>query len=296
MTNKKDVWAYLAQGIIAMLCFASIPVAIRLVSADPFTIGLVRLMLAVTIGFTLLTKFSLLKRLSKKDWLWLIVLGFSFGIHWATYFLSIKIANASTAVVGISTYGIQIILISIVFHGRPFYRTDALALAAVVVGNLLIIPEFSFENELTRGFCLAIFSAFFYAILPSIHQKNSHMDSGTRAFGQFLFAGVFFALFLPRMNFDLPASDWFGLLYLGLVATLVGHTLWIRVTTKVSAVPASLLYYLSVPTAILLSFLILDEPMTWHLFAGTGLILAGNCLGIFHQLKSNSFFIDSGKN
>ncbi|HBF09092.1 MAG TPA: EamA family transporter [Gammaproteobacteria bacterium] len=291
MNNR--VLSFVLQGLIAILCFASIPVAIRVVTADPMTIGLVRLIIAVIFGLVVLVKPAPLKQLTKQDWLWLAALGFSFGVHWLLYFYSIKIANASTAIVGVSSYGIQIILISIFFHGRPFFKTDGFAIVAVICGSALIVPEFSLENELTKGFLIAVVCAFFYAILPSIHQRNSHLSSGVRSFGQFLFAGVFFSFFIPHMNFDLPSLDWWGLAYLGVIGTLVAHTLWTNVVTHVSAVPASLIYYLSVPTAIFFGVFFLDEPLTWQLVVGTCLILSGNCLGIIHQLKKNSFFIEN---
>ncbi len=289
---KKSIPSFVAQGLIAILCFASVPIAIRVVTADPLTIGLVRIIIAVLVGLVILTKPHKLAALKLKDWCWLALLGVSFGIHWILYFYSIKIANASTAIVGISSYGIQIIVLSILLHGRPFYRTDAFAILAVLIGSFFIIPEFSLENDLTKGFCIAIVSAFFYSVLPSIHQKNKHLETGTRAFGQFLFAGLFFALFLPKMNFDLPESDWMGLLYLGTIGTLLAHTLWTHFTTHVSAVPASLIYYMSVPTVILLGVIILEEPLTWQLILGTCLILCGNGLGIIHQAKQKSFFIE----
>lgn len=288
---NKNIIAFVAQGLLAMVLFSSTPVAVKLVSADPMTIGFIRLGIAVVFGYFVLLKKDTLLKLSKKDWLWLFVLGFSFGIHWLAYFYSIKIGSASIAVVGVSTYGVQIVLISMLLHGRPFYPTDAIAIAIVLLGNFLIIPEFSLDNNMTRGFLIGVVSAFFYAVLPSIHQQNSHMDAGTRSFGQFLFAGVFFALFLPKMNFSMSSFDWLGMLYLGGVVTLVGHTLWIRFTTHVSAVPASLIYYLSVPLAILLSVIVLNEPLTWQIVLGTICILLGNVLGILHQIKSNSFFI-----
>ena len=291
-----SVLSFVLQGLIAVACFASIPVVIRLVSADPMTIGFIRLVITVGLGFFILVTPRKLINLTRRDWMWLVVLGFSFGFHWLTYFYSIKMANASTAVVGISSYGIQLILISIFLHGRPFYKTDAVAILAVVIGEFMVVPEFSLQNELTLGFLIAIGSAFFYAILPSIHQKNSHIDSGTRSFGQFLFAGVFFALFLPEMNFELTHLDWVGLLYLSIVATLVAHSLWIRVTTHVAAMPASLMYYLSVPGAIILSVVVLHEELTWKLIFGTSLILVGNFFGIIHQVKNKSFFINASHN
>lgn len=295
LSLSNSILSYVLQGLTAVLLFSSVPIVIRLVSADPMTIGFIRLVIAVAVGFFILVSPRKLKSLTKRDWMWLVVLGFLFGFHWLSFFYSIKMAGASTAVVGVSSYGIQLILISIFFHGRPFYKTDAVAIIAVVVGEFMVVSDFSLQSEFTLGFLIAILSAFFYAILPSIHQKNSHIDSGVRSFGQFLFAAVFFSMFLPRMSFELTAFDWTGLLYLSIVGTLVAHSLWIRVTTKVAAMPASLMYYMGIPTAIILSVVILNEELTWNLIFGTSLILVGNFFGIAHQIKNKSFFIDEQK-
>ena len=54
MNNR--VLSFVLQGLIAILCFASIPVAIRVVTADPMTIGLGRLIIAVVFGLVVLVK------------------------------------------------------------------------------------------------------------------------------------------------------------------------------------------------------------------------------------------------
>ena len=65
--NKQVLW-YVAQGLVAITCFASIPVAVRLVSADPMTIGFVRLLIAVIVGYFILVRGAVLKTLTRRDW------------------------------------------------------------------------------------------------------------------------------------------------------------------------------------------------------------------------------------
>jgi len=55
------------------------------------------------------------------------------------------------------------------------------------------------------------------------------------------------------------------------------------------------MYYCSIPLAIALSVVVLDEQVTWNLIVGTSLILIGNCFGISQQIKNKSFFIEAAE-
>lgn len=294
MLRTKEL-SFILQALGAVLIMATIPVVIKAIHVDPYTIAFVRLLIAVLAGSFIFLRIRDLVTLSRSDWLSLMLIGSCFALHWYLYFLSIKVSNASLAVIGVSSYGVQIIIISVLFHGRPIQRTDIISIASVLLGSYFVIPEFSIDNELTYGFFIAVLSGFFYALLPSLHQRSKHLGSKTRAYGQFFLALICFLPFLGEMNFEMPIIDWAAMFYLGLVCTLLAHTLWINVTTYVSAVVSSLLYYLMVPLAVILSAIFLDEPLTMEVIFGTACILGGNLIGMIKNLKKNQFFLNSSQ-
>ena len=177
------------DAAISISLLGCVPVAVKFVSANTYTIGIARLTVAALGSYVMLRKKRRMLSISFKNWLILLSLGLLFGLHWLTFFLSIKIASAAIASIGLSTYGVHLI--------NAVTLTDALAVILAIIGSIIVIPDFTLENNTTQGICLSVISGLFYASLPIIHQKNPQLSSSIRAFGQFLFALIFFPIFFP---------------------------------------------------------------------------------------------------
>jgi drug/metabolite transporter (DMT)-like permease len=271
----------LAEAAITILLMGAVPVIIRHTAANPYTIGIVRLAIATAGLWLALLALGRVPRATTRQWAMLAALGIVFGAHWVTFFFSIKMASASIAVIGQSTFGIHLAWLGAVIGHHRVTRRDVLAVGLAVAGSVLVAPEWRLGNAATAGFLLAIFSAFLYAILPIVHQRNADLPSSTRAFGQFLFGLCFFLVFLPRADFRVSAADWGWLVVLGTACTLVAHTLWTRISTHLPTLTTSVLYYLSVPVALALSAALLGEEVRLPMVAGAALIVLGNLVRLF---------------
>jgi drug/metabolite transporter (DMT)-like permease len=144
------------------------------------------------------------------------------------------------------------------------------------------------DNAVAVGMLLSCISAAFYASLPVLHQRWSHLPSSTRALGQFGFALLFFLLFLPKTRWDLASRDWAGLLFLAIGVTLIAHSLWVRVTTRLSPAVTAVIYYGNIPIAVLLGVVVLHEPLTMRTVAGGVLIVGGSLLGLGFRASAES--------
>jgi drug/metabolite transporter (DMT)-like permease len=266
----------LAEAAVTILLMGAVPVLIRHSNANVYTIGIVRLAFAAGGLWLALLALGRLPRATPRQWATLAVLGLVFGAHWVTFFVSIKMASASIAVIGQSTFGVHLVVIGALIGHHRVTRLDAGAVGLAVAGSLLVAPEWRLGNADTAGFLLAIFSASLYAVLPIVHQRNADLPSSTRAFGQFLFGLCFFLLFLPQADFRLGLVDWWWLFVLGTACTLVAHTFWTRLSTRLPTLTTSVLYYLSVPVALALSATLLGEAVTLSMVAGAALIVAAN--------------------
>lgn len=266
-----------AEAVAALLLFGCIPVVVKFIAANPYTIGVFRLAVATLgLGAVMLLRREL-RRVGARDLMRLAAIGFLFFAHWLTLFFAIKTSTASIGAIGLSTYGIHLLLLgAIVTRTRPTLITIAAVLIAAI-GAILVVPAF---NATAVGMILATVSAFFYASLPILHQRWSHLPSSTRALGQFGFALVFFLAFLPRTRWDLAPRDWAGLLFLAIGVTLIAHSLWVRVTTRLSSTTTAVIYYGNIPIAVLLGVVILDEPLTPRTIIGGAMIIGGSVLGL----------------
>lgn len=268
-----------AEAIVALLLFGCIPVVVRMISANPYTIGVFRLALATVVLGAIMAMRGQLRRVSKQDLLRLAVIGFLFGAHWLTLFFAVKVSSASIGAIGLSTYGVDLLILGILFAGdRPRVTLIAAVLLAAA-GAVLVVPAFDLRNDTALGMLLACVSALMYASLPLLHQRWSHIPTGTRTLGQFGFALLFFSLFVTKTEWQLAPRDWAGLLFLAIGVTLIAHSLWVRVTTRLRPSTTSILYYGNIPVAIALGVLLLDEPLTVRTMSGAALIIAGGVIG-----------------
>ena len=270
---------------ITVFLFGCVPVVIKTISANAFTIGIFRLGAASLCMLAFLRAKNQFSMVGLRDLLILAIIGSFFGAHWLTHFISVKVASPSIASIGLSTYGIHLILLTRLVSKNKVSISDITAVLLAVSGSVLIIPQFSLSNNTTIGACLGIISGFFYALLPILHQKYSQISSSMRAFGQFFFGFIFFIFFSPLSEWDLPRSDWLWMVLLALPGTFIAHTLWVRVTTTLSTKTTSLLFYLFVPVTMILSFLLLNEPIGAEKLIGATLVIAGNIFGLSKQWR-----------
>lgn len=268
------------EATVALLLFGCIPVVVKMVSANPYTIGTFRLAITTLVLGSFMAVRGELRRVARRDLTALAVIGFLFFGHWLTLFFAVKTSSASIGAIGLSTYGVDLLILGILFAGERPRPVVIVAVLLAAIGAVLVVPKFDLHDETAVGMLLACFSALMYASLPLLHQRWSHIPTGIRTLGQFGFALLFFSLFLTKTKWDLTPRDWGGLLFLAIGVTLIAHSLWVRVTTRLSPSATSILYYGNIPFAIALSALVLHEPLTARTLSGAALIITGGLLGL----------------
>jgi drug/metabolite transporter (DMT)-like permease len=271
------------EALITLLLFGCIPVAVKMVSANPYTIGFFRLALATLVLGAIMAARGQLRRLPSRDVARLAIIGFLFSAHWLTLFIAVKTSTASIGAIGLSTYGVDLLLLGALFGGERLRAVVVAAVLLAAAGAVLVVPSFDLRDKTALGMLLACLSALLYASLPLLHQRWSHIPTPMRTLGQFGFALLFFSLFVTRTRWDLTPRDWAGLLFLAVGVTLIGHSLWVRVTTRLSPSVTSILYYGNIPIAITLGILLLGDPVTTRTLLGAAMIVGGSVVGLATQ-------------
>lgn len=275
-------------SICAVLSLASVSVVIKFIQAGPWTIAVARLVMgAICIGLLGWWRRDF-RRLNRGQVAALALMGLCFGAHWITYFYSIKLSSPSVAMVALSAYGPFTIIWGRLFLRERIYANDALAVSLSMIGTLLCIPRFSTADGATTGFLLGILSGMMYGLLPILQKRTAAYPVTLKAFGQFGFALLALLPFLGYTDWQLGRQEWLGLLFLGVVGTFIGHSLWVSVTTHLPPVMAGVLFYAQIPVAMVLSMLFLHEVLYWRLVAGALLIICGNILAIVFRMRRNA--------
>ena len=274
----KNKYGLAFQAIFAILAFALTPNVIKLINVHPISLGIIRILIAVSVLAFFSNPIKQLLHSDKKKILPLVVLGIAFSIHWVTYFYAVKISTPTIAMIGISTYGIFLLLLSWLFGIRSPSRTDFISVFLGVSGALLVVPEFSFENQYTIGLLVALFSAIMFSAIPIIQKKNADIPLSLRAFSQYFFALPLFLALSSLGSVPTENDQWIGLLFLGVVCTVLAHTFWINITTKLPTNVSSSIYYFTLPLTFLFSYLMFDEEIYARQLIGAGMIIGGNLL------------------
>jgi len=273
------------EAAISLILMAGVPVFIKFTAATPLTIGFFRLSVATLLFVVIVRPYRSTQTFTKK-WIFpMVLLGVMFSIHWITYFLSIKLSTASIGFLGVSTYGVHLIFLGrVIKKTKPMY-IDYLALLCTLLGTYIIIPELSFSSNYTIGIFLAVISGLCFASLPIIHQHYQFIPDKIRTFGQFFFAWLVFLFLFPWTSWELEIRDYWALLYLAIPGAFVTHTLWVRVTTRLSTTVTSLIFYLIIPLTMLISHFWLGEPMPFYKIAGAFFIVFGNVISMIGNIK-----------
>lgn len=294
MKNEYNKIEITVEAAVSLILMAGVPVFIKFTSADTFTIGVFRLTVATFLIFLFLRPDKVTKQLSRRNIISLAIIGLVFSIHWITYFFSIKIASASIGLLGASTYGIHLIFLGWIFRKNRPSAFDGMAVFIAFLGTYFVIPEISLANNTTVGLLVGICSGFFFALLPILHQRNQQIPENARIFGQLFFAWIVFLFFLPATEWQLEHADWLSLLYLAILGTFISHWLWVRVTTRISTIITSVIFYSVIPMTMVLSHFWLGEEMGTRKITGAFLIVAGNLISLYGRSRKVKTKIQQG--
>src|SRR5689334_16026455 len=104
----------------AVFCLKKKTIVVKSISANPYTIGVFRLSFATIVLATFIAIRGALRRVSRRDSAPLAVIGFLFFGHSLTLFLAIKASSSSIGAIGLSTYGVDLLILGTLFAGeRP---------------------------------------------------------------------------------------------------------------------------------------------------------------------------------
>lgn len=246
---------------------------------DPVAIAFWRML----IGAIIMHAFSLLspgkKNLSPQNSIKTMVAGILLGLHFAFFYGAISLLpnNIVNATVFGTLAPLFALLIEIYF-GRKIGLHVILGLIIVLSGSfLMFISDFSFNGELTKGNLLAITCSFCFAIVFILSDNVRQSESAVN-FSKFLFSYATLTLFIISILFNVNLfsfsfNDFWYLLFLGIVPTIFGHSVFYYLVkyfspTVVASIPlgepfiASLIAYFIFPGQIINIYILLGGIIT----------------------------------
>jgi len=205
-----------------------------------------------------------LRMISFKEFLKIFGVGLIAALHWVTFYGSIKYANVSVALVCFSAIG----FFTAIFEPLVFRtRIDIweLLLGLMVIGGIYII--FHFDPQYKIGIVVGIISALLGSLFPIFNRVllRTHSTETITVYeltGGFLALSIILPFYLrlfPANHLIPTLSDFWWLLVLSWLCTVLAFQLSMNALKKISAFTVNLSYNLEPVYGILLAFVIYQE-------------------------------------
>ena len=212
--------------------------------------------------------------------LWLLLLsGAAMGFDWMLLFEAYKYTTISLAT--LSYYIAPVIvtaLCPLLFHEK-MTRAQVLCFLMSTIGVALIIGSGSVHGGASdvRGICFGVSAAVFYAAVILLNKYITGVPALERTFVQFLAAILVLAPYVALTSGFHPevlsATGWVNLLIVGFVHTGLTYCLYFAAIRTLPGQESSLLSYLDPIVSVLISVLLLGEPLAPIQIAGMVLFL-----------------------
>ena len=212
----------------------------------------------------------------------LVANGAVLALHWVSFYAAIQASNVAVGLLGYASFPLFVLVLERAMLGRRWTRREGATALVVVVGLVLLVPEFSVANPMVKGLAWGLVSGFSFALLAVLNRRHAASRRASDiAFWQNLFAALTllpFALASPWALGDIGAREIALLLVLGLVCTALAHTMFIGALREVNAHAASVVAALEPVYGIALALLLLNEVPGPRTLAGGALIVGAAAL------------------
>jgi len=223
----------------------------------------------------------------RKDLLLFALLAFQ-GVtfHQWLQCVALQTAKASTSGWIIATSAIFMALLGWTFLGEKISSRQLGGMVLATMGLLVVLSEGNPSNLLREQFesfgnLLMLISAANWALFSVLSRKLLRRSSPGTMMAWVMFFGWLFSAFLfaSRVElsrlFHLSAPGLGALLVLGIFCTGIAYTFWYDALDAMEASRAGAFMYLEPPSAVIIAFLFLGEPLLPLVLAGGGMILLG---------------------
>lgn len=257
----------------------------------PITIGLRSLL-----GGIVLYLFCRWKKISfhieGKDRITVIIGGVLLGLHWITYFYSLRLSNVAIGMLSLFTYPAITAVLEPIFLKTKILKIHLLLSLLVLIGIYFLVPDFSLESDDFKAVGFGVLSAFCYATRNIILKTKINQYDGTLLMAYQLLVVTLllspFALYLDTSQVIkyLPAT-----LVLALLTTAIGHSLFLRSLKHFSTVTASIVSCSQPVYGIIIGMIFLNEyPELTTIIGGSIIIFTViiESLRVFRISKSYS--------
>lgn len=282
------------QFILSMIIFGTIGLVVRYIDLSSSE----RALLSSFLGylFLLLIFFIMKKKISwnlvKSNALFLILSGIALEGNWIFLYQSYDHTTIANATLGYYFAPVFVMILSPFVLREPLSIKKMVCIGVAIIGMLMIVGEgmSASRSEDILGLSFGLIAAAFYAALLLLNKCIKGMGKLELTIVQL---GITTLLLMPYVFltegfgiFEASSSSIPFILILGIINTGIGFWLFFSGMEKLKGQSIAMLSYVDPFVAILISAIILQEPMTIVQMLG-GVLLLGSTL--VSEIRSASF-------
>ena len=263
--------------IIIMITFGTMAPFVRNINVSSSELALYRALLEITLVglFILITKQKFDFERIKKEMLVLLLSGAFMGINWILLFEAYKYTTVSVATLSYYFAPVLVMIISPVIFKEKITIKQMICFIFSTIGIVLITGTAAGGKNDFLGILFGLGAAILYATVTLLNKFIKGVDGIQRTFIQFISAIIIlfpYVLLNEGLNFStLTSLGWFSLLVIGVVHTGIAYCVYFSIIEDLSGQQVALLSYIDPLVAVLVSVVVLHEPI--HLIQCIGGLL-----------------------
>ena len=283
---NKQIYPLLVIGLIAISTSPVIAKMLPLVPATVIAFWRMAIASAVLWFYSVLFSYKSVKSVNS---ILVYLAGASLAMHFIFWFGALKLTSiANTTVLGIVAPAFTLLIEKLVY-GKKINAFSYISLIIVFIGCVIVqgsdLGKFSGEG---LGNIMAIISAVFLGIVFLIGSK-ARQEIGVLTYTRNLFSVsalvlLSCSLLLNNPIFNYSINNYFWLCMLGVVPTLIGHTIFSYSIKYVSPTIIASIPLGEPIIASILAFVLFKEGIYSHVFIG-GMVIA---VGLILLIKNNT--------
>jgi drug/metabolite transporter (DMT)-like permease len=289
-SNKVSATKYaLIQLHIAVFLWGFTGVLGSKINLNAYELVVYRVLFTLVILFIiLLVQKKQLQVTRQKTLQWLFI-GAIIGIHWVFFYGSIKQANASIALVCLSTSGIISALLEPLFFKTKINFVE-LGIAFIALLGMVVI--YKFDTQYLVGLVLGIGAAALSVVFTMLNKKWTSTDYPLLVSFYHMIGGIIILLlciplysyfFKTNLSWQISKDSFVYLLCLAIFCTVIAQALALQALKILSPFTVILSVNLEPVYGIILAFFVLKEykQLSPQFFIGLGLIALSVALHIY---------------
>jgi drug/metabolite transporter (DMT)-like permease len=209
----------------------------------------------------------------RKDLLMLAGSGAILALHWFSFFVAIRVSTVAIGLLAFSSFPLFVTFLEPVIFRERLRGHDVITAVLVVLGLILVTPNWDLSNHLTQGVLWGVFSAFTYALLSLMSRWYVRVyPTVTVAFYQQAFAALCALPFALSWQGSFNGRDLGLLVLLGVVFTGLAQGLAVASLRHLRAQTVGVAYGMEPVYGVVFAWLMLHELPSARTLCGGALI------------------------